>query len=478
MALRIYDTLTRQVQTLKPPSEAGVLGIYACGPTVYDDPHIGHLRSAYVFDVARKVLRHAGYKTKFVRNVTDVDDKIIDRAAKDKTPAKQLAVKYLAAYHAALAKFGIEPPDVEPKATEHIAHMHGMIRELISREIAYEAAGSVYFRVRKFADYGALSNRRNLDELFQNTRKDPGEGKEDPFDFALWKKADDELSVDSPWGRGRPGWHIECSAMSSAHLGDAFEIHGGGLDLLFPHHENERAQSMALAKPFARVWMHHGLVTVGGKKMSKSDNNFVTLEEVEKRGYSLDALKLLFLQSHYRSDVDFTREKLKALDETLKSFRLFFEKASGGAAGNTKEQDESFRAALDNDFDTPAVVALLFGELTRGNQNLQKGDANAASVSARWIKEKASLFGLLGGAAAEKTASWHATLKSIVRLREDSRQAKKFQVSDLIRGELVKIGFEAEDGKRGSFFTYLGKETEADVDGRLKDLLKRVESMK
>ncbi|MCX5687223.1 MAG: cysteine--tRNA ligase, partial [Candidatus Omnitrophica bacterium] len=279
---KIYSTLSRKKEEFKPLKEGNV-GIYVCGPTVYDVPHIGHARSAYVFDVIRRYFKYRGYEVKFVRNVTDVDDKIINKAKEEfraedlNIAVKNVSDKYLKIYHDYMKQLGIMEPDKEPKATEYIEKMKDFIKILIERKVAYESAGDVYFDVRKANGYGKLSNQ-SFEMLESGARIASGENKKDPLDFALWKSAkENEPSWDSPWGNGRPGWHIECSVMSSDILGGEFDIHGGGIDLVFPHHENEVAQSEGAGKKFARYWIHNGLLTINKEKMAKSLGNFITI---------------------------------------------------------------------------------------------------------------------------------------------------------------------------------------------------------
>ncbi|MBI3011917.1 MAG: cysteine--tRNA ligase, partial [Candidatus Omnitrophica bacterium] len=294
--MKLYNTFTRTLQDFEPLQPPTVT-MYVCGPTVYDDPHIGHVRSAFTFDLLRRYLEHRGFRVRFVRNVTDVDDKIIEKARQEvvRSPKSEVrsdlnavcgevAERYLKSYHETMERLGLGAPTEEPRATAHVVpEMTDFISKLLIAGVAYETkTGDVYFSVRKFSGYGKLSNR-TLDELKAGARIEPGEGKQDPLDFALWKAAKPgEPAWESPWGKGRPGWHIECSAMSTKYLGDAFDIHGGGLDLVFPHHENEIAQAQAAGKPFATYWVHNGLLTVNGGKMSKSLGNFVTVEEALK----------------------------------------------------------------------------------------------------------------------------------------------------------------------------------------------------
>jgi len=312
--IKIYNSLKREKEEFKPLVKDEVR-MYVCGPTVYDEPHIGHARSAYIFDVIRRYLQYRGYDVTFVRNVTDVDDKIINKAKEEfkgedlNSAVKKVSSKYFASYQKCMDELGIREPNAQPKATEYIDKMIEFIETLIEREAAYVADGDVYFDIKKAKNYGKLSNQ-SLDNMESGARVAPGEKKQDPLDFALWKKAkEDEPSWDSPWGRGRPGWHIECSVMSSDILGDEFDIHGGGIDLIFPHHENELAQSQGAGKGFARYWIHNGLLTINGQKMAKSLGNFVTVDEVLSK-YNPDILKILYLGAHYSNPVDFSWKKM------------------------------------------------------------------------------------------------------------------------------------------------------------------------
>ena len=414
MTLRLYNTLTRTLEEfhpLKPPTGP----MYVCGPTVYDVPHIGHARSAYVFDVLRRYLAFKGYEVKFVRNVTDVDDKIIEKARQElahstqhtartdlKAKCREIAERYLKSYHEAMDRLGIARPDVEPRATERVVpDMTDSIAKLLMQGAAYEAGGDVYFSVRKFEGYGRLSNR-SIDELQSGDRIEPGDppgprgasvgaGKQDPLDFALWKAAKpDEPSWSSPWGPGRPGWHIECSAMSRKELGDAFDIHGGGVDLVFPHHENEIAQAQAAGKPFARGWVHNGLLTVNGEKMSKSLGNFITVEQALKDWPHPDYVKLFFLKTHYRSPIDFSQEKMREAKHNWEEFSRFFQHyyqrkadtVSGGrAAAEAGEGLTSFEAAMDDDLNTPKALAALFELVNGGHRMLEAADASAHGMA-------------------------------------------------------------------------------------------------
>src|SRR3989338_8750973 len=381
MPLRLYNTLPRSVQPFTPLDPKRVT-LYVCGPTVYDVPHLGHARSAFVFDVLRRHLARTYRDVEFVRNVTDVDDNIIERAKQElgvssqqsavssqlKDKCVEVAEKYLASYHAAMDQLGIQRPTREPRATEHIDAMLDCISQLLVDGIAYEADDGVYFAVRAFQSYGHLSNR-SPDELQAGALVEPGEHKRDPLDFALWKKTKPgEPSWDSPWGTGRPGWHIECSAMSTKFLGNTFDIHGGGLDLIFPHHENEIAQAQAAGKPFARCWVHNGLLTVNGEKMSKSSGNYITVEQALKSCQNdPNILKVLFLNSHYRSPLDYTEKNLRAAAGRANRLWDFLFAAESQRSSSDPVTDlpeirkcqDDFMAAMDEDLNTPQALAVL-----------------------------------------------------------------------------------------------------------------------
>ncbi len=387
MSLYIYNSLARKKEEFKPLSPAQAK-MYVCGPTVYDEPHIGHARSAYIFDVIRRYLIYKGYKVTFVRNVTDVDDKIIEKARNEykgedlNSAVKKVADKYLTAYHEALESLGIatQSPDViEPKASEYIDKMIVFIKGLIDKGAAYQAGRDVYFDIAKAENYGKLSHQA-LDKMEAGARVAPLENKKNPLDFALWKSAKEgEPSWDSPYGKGRPGWHIECSVMSSDILGDEFDIHGGGLDLIFPHHENEIAQSEGAGKNFARIWMHHGLLTINGQKMAKSLGNFVTIKDFIAK-YPADVLKLFFLQTHYSQPIDFTWERMEEKKSSLETIITFLEEVKNKEEGkdfavkavlkkSSSPEDlrkeinwyrDHFEKSMDDDFNTPNAIAVLF----------------------------------------------------------------------------------------------------------------------
>ncbi|TAM40588.1 cysteine--tRNA ligase [bacterium] len=468
MPILIYNSLSRKKEEFKP-LQPRQIKMYVCGPTVYDQPHIGHARSAYIFDVIRRYLiyKYRDYKFTFVRNVTDVDDKIIQKAKEEykgedlNSAVQKVAKKYLDAYHEDMRQLGILDPDVEPKATEYIPAMQKFIQELIKRDAAYVSGGDVYFDIRKAKDYGKLSHQA-IEKMEAGARVAAGEKKKDPLDFALWKSAkENEPSWDSPWGKGRPGWHIECSVMSSDILGDEFDIHGGGLDLIFPHHENEIAQSEGAGKKFARYWIHHGLLTINGQKMSKSLGNFITVKGFIERYKYPDLLKLLFLSTHYLHPVDYTEEKIKEAKEALERISILWGKINGTAerkvANNIPDELEAvknkFVAAMDDDFNTPQGLAAIFELVNITNKNLSNKDF--VSVSREMLMELTKLFGL--GLSVTVTpeplalqSGLHDEIKILIKQREEARKVKDFKKSDSIRKELEEQGIILEDTKEGT----------------------------
>lgn len=461
MPIHIYNSLTRKKEEFIPidPKE---VKIYVCGPTVYDEPHIGHARSAYVFDVIRRYLAYRGYKVRLARNVTDVDDKIIDKARKEykgedlNSAVRKVADKYLDAYHYAMIELGIIGPDDEPKATEYVGKdnpaMQKFIALLIERQAAYVSGGDVYFDIKKAKEYGKLS-RQSLDKMEAGSRVMPGENKRDPFDFALWKAAkDDEPSWDSPWGKGRPGWHIECSVMSSAILGDEFDIHGGGLDLIFPHHENEIAQSEGAGKKFAKLWIHHGLLTINGQKMAKSLGNFISIRDILKE-YTADTLKMFFLNAHYASPVDFTPGKMREAVEALERIKILLgkiEKNSGAGKKAYPEIDElknKFIAVMDDDFNTPQALAAAFELVSLANKNIS--EPLFAFAVGNTIKELLAILGVTLKAETKIGVISEEEVSGKIKEREEARRNKDYALSDRIRKELEAKGVILEDTKDG-----------------------------
>ena len=363
--MKVFNTLSGKKEDFKPQGDE--VKMYVCGVTPYDDAHLGHAMSYIIFDVIRRYLRYRGHKVKYVQNVTDIDDKIIDRANKLGIPQRELAEKFTRSYFEDMKALNIEEPDVTPYATDEIPKIIEIVQGLIDKGYGYESEGSVYFRVRNVPDYGKLS-RRSLDSMKAGIRVESGEEKEDPMDFVLWKASKPgEPAWDSPWGKGRPGWHIECSAMSLKYLGDSLDIHGGGQDLVFPHHENEIAQSESFTgvKPFVRHWLHNGMVQMGEEKMSKSLGNLITIKEALKN-YSADAIRVFVLMSHYRSPLTYAEEVIEAAEGGLR--RLTQAAHPGkpvdkGEPGEIPPADDflkKFEAAMDDDFNTPQAVATLF----------------------------------------------------------------------------------------------------------------------
>ena len=471
--MKLYNTLTRSTEEFVPLAPPRVT-MYVCGPTVYDHPHIGHARSAYIFDVLYRYVQHAGYQVEFVRNVTDVDDKIIEKARSQAGTAADLnaacrtvAETYLKSYHDTLERLGISRPTKEPRATEHVVpDMTDFISKLLMQGAAYEAQGDVYFAVRKFPGYGRLSNR-TLDELQAGARVEPGERKQDPLDFALWKKAKpSEPSWNSPWGPGRPGWHIECSVMSTKYLGDTFDIHGGGVDLVFPHHENEVAQSQAAGKPFAKTWIHNGLLTVNGEKMSKSLGNFITVEHALKEArMNSDALKMFFLGAHYRSPIDYSPVTIKAALGRFKNlFTCFYlgrtDKEDREAFSSVPEVDaleREFIEAMDNDMNTPQALAALDKLANCIKQWLTDIATEKPGVSPRALRGKMRvasdsilrLAQTVFGLSFEMSEQGQIVERLFFEYKK-ARAQKNFSVSDEKRKELLAQGFKVQDSAHDS----------------------------
>ncbi|PIW68609.1 MAG: cysteine--tRNA ligase [Candidatus Omnitrophica bacterium CG12_big_fil_rev_8_21_14_0_65_42_8] len=451
--MKIYNTLTRKKEEFKPIKD-GEIGMYVCGPTVYDEPHIGHARSAYVFDVIRRYFIYKGYKVRFVRNITDVDDKIINKAKKEfkgedlNIAVKNVSDKYLKVYHDYMEKLGIMQPDAEPKATEYINKMVDFIKVLILNGTAYYTGGDVYFDVRKTNEYGKLSNQ-SFEMLESGARIAPGENKKDPLDFALWKSAKEgEPSWDSPWGKGRPGWHIECSVMSSDVLGDEFDIHGGGIDLVFPHHENEIAQSEGAGKKFAHCWIHNGLLTINKEKMAKSLGNFITIEDILSK-YPADVLKILFLQAHYSHPVDFSWEKMIEAKKAWERFNILFDKLNRDRGNKSAQKEinafkERFEKAMDDDFNTAEALAVLFDLVTYMNRNFPE-----SYCAKNILIELGGVFGLFEHVCSDVDASKKSEIENIVNLRNAARKNRDFEEADSIRKKLEEKGIILEDAKDG-----------------------------
>ncbi|WP_332814643.1 cysteine--tRNA ligase [Ramlibacter sp.] len=452
MSLRIYNTLTRALEDFAP-LEAGHVRMYVCGITVYDLCHVGHARSAVAFDVAQRWLRASGLRVTFVRNITDIDDKIIRRALDNGEPVRQLTSRMIDEMYRDFDALGIERPTHDPRATDYVPHMLGIVRTLEGKGLAYRSGGDVNYAVRRFPGYGKLSGK-SLDELHAGERVAVAEGKEDPLDFVLWKAAKPGEPPDAQWdsdyGSGRPGWHIECSAMSCALLGETFDIHGGGADLTFPHHENEIAQSEgANGKPLARVWMHNGFVNIDNEKMSKSLGNFFTIRDVLKK-FDAETVRFFIVRAHYRSPLNYSDVHLDDARGALR--RLYTALGSvtpdpAAAIDWSQPHAARFKAAMDNDFGTPEAVAVLFelaAEVNRGK-------------SARLAALLRSLGGTLGLLQGDPQAFLRsgatldeATIRQRIEQRAAAKKAKDFAEADRIRAELLQQGIVLKDSPAGT----------------------------
>lgn len=475
--MKVFNTLTGKLEEFKPINNNKV-GIYACGVTVYDLCHIGHARSAVVFDVIVRYLRYKGYEVKFVKNFTDIDDKIINRANKEGVSWKEIAEKYTGEYYKDMDSLGITRADIEPKATEHINEMIEIIQTLIDKGYAYEVeegqAKSVYFSVEKFPQYGKLSKKK-LEELISGARVEVDERKKSPLDFALWKASKPgEPWWDSPWGRGRPGWHIECSAMSIKYLGETFDIHGGGADLIFPHHENEIAQSEAFTgKPFAKYWIHNGFVTINKEKMSKSLGNVLNIRDLLDI-YDAEALRLFLLSSHYRSPIEFAHEYIKEAEATVD--RVYstimriedFEKVEiNGKSSIEFDKVKSmleilkpeFEKAMDDDFNTAKALGIIFEFIKEINRFMDKRPSHNKEIdflvkAKETIKEIGRILNLFQ----RQPVDWYRDLLKIKKItiteeeinrlieeRTEARKNKDWKKADSIREQLLLKGIILED---------------------------------
>ncbi len=454
--LRIYNSLTRSKDEFRP-IEPGKVRMYVCGMTVYDLCHLGHARVMVVFDVVFRYLRAKGYEVTYVRNITDIDDKIIARANENGEAFDQLTERFIRAMHEDSEALGILPPSEEPKATAHMADILSMIGTLVGKGHAYAADnGDVYYAVSSFEGYGKLSGK-DPDELRAGERVAPDEAKRDPLDFALWKAAKpDEPAWDSPWGRGRPGWHIECSAMSTCCLGKHFDIHGGGADLQFPHHENEIAQSEgASGEPFVNLWMHNGFVRVNEEKMAKSLGNVFTVREILVR-YKPEEVRYFILTSQYRSPLNYDDEHLDNARAALTRFYTALRglpadtESAGGAA-----YAERFNAAMDDDFNTPEALAVLF-DLVRELNRVRDGDPSAAAGLGAELRRLGGVLGLLQDdaegflKAATGGGLSDPAVEALIRARVDARKAKNWAEADRIREQLQQAGIALEDGPQGT----------------------------
>jgi cysteinyl-tRNA synthetase len=475
--MRIYNTLTGRKEEFVPLIPEKVK-MYACGVTVYDHCHIGHARSAVVFDVISRYLKYKGFDVKYVRNFTDIDDKIINRAKQENIAWDAVAKKYTDEYYKDMDRLGVGRADVEPKATEHMKEIIDIVKGLIDKGYAYEVNGNVYFAVEKFSEYGRLS-RRDKEEMMAGARVEIDERKKNPLDFALWKKSKKgEPSWESPWGYGRPGWHIECTAMSIKHLGESFDIHGGGADLLFPHHENEIAQSETFTgKPFARYWVHNGFITIDKEKMSKSLGNFFTIKEVLDK-FDPEVVRFFLLSTHYRSPIEFSDEQLHESESSIdryystivriNDFLLKNPEAKEGFSNAGKIFEglmlsfkEKLEEALDDDFNTALALGHIFELIREVNRFLD----NKPSGLKDWellLKTKELLFGAgnILNIFNRTPDEWYRSLMNIrkvglsekdifdkIKERQDARQRKDWHIADTIRKELEEKGIILEDKK-------------------------------
>ncbi|MDQ3461784.1 MAG: cysteine--tRNA ligase [Actinomycetota bacterium] len=447
--LRLHDSATGTLRPLEL-REPGKVSMYVCGPTVDNVPHLGHGRFVLVFDVLRRYLTWSGYEVRYVSNVTDIDDKIISRARDEGRSTDEVVAIYEAAWWAAVDGLGVRRPDVDPHATAYIAQMVELVERLVSQGSAYETTDGVYLSVAEVPGYGLLA-RQSLDSLRSGARIDVDDDKRSPLDFVLWKKAKaDEPSWDSPWGPGRPGWHTECVVMSLDLLGEGFDIHGGGADLAFPHHENERAQAVADGRAFARHWVHNGWVVVEGEKMSKSLDNFTSLtdllERVDSRAY-----RLLVLRAHYRSPLEVSPGTTADATAALERLdNLARRAAEAGLEGSAPDADslERFRTAMDDDLDTPAAMALVFDLVRAANVALDAGDPVGAGPLVAALTEVAGALGLVLGNGREEVLDPETA--ALVDRRDQARAGRDWAAADVLRTELEAKGWVVEDGAAGT----------------------------
>jgi len=493
MTLQIYNTLTRKKEVFNPV-EQGKIKMYVCGMTVYSDAHIGHARTYFAFDMIRRYFEFKGYKVTYVQNITDVDDKIIAAANKEGVDALEYSSRFTDRCLTDLDNLGIMRADIYPKASETITEMIEMIKDIVEQGYGYESEGDVYFSVEKFEDYGKLSGQK-LEDLMSGARIDPGDKKRNPFDFALWKKSKPgEPSWESPWGAGRPGWHIECSTMSSKYLGLPFDVHGGGMDLRFPHHENEIAQAeAATGKEFAKYWMHIGLLTVNGEKMSKSLGNIINVKDLLQK-WDPEIIRFFFAQAHYRSPPDFSEKALENTEKGLTRIHRLkerFEELSrdiDSVESIEKENlpdDESkflqtiedfkikFENAMDDDFNTPEAVAKIYDFVNASNKYLEvtpDPNKNLCKYGLQtliqlgnvltlfqpkketddtvFVKKLQSLIGKYGKQTDDESID--NLMEIMLNLRQEARERKEWNTADNIRNELREIGFEIQDTAEGT----------------------------
>jgi len=470
--LEIYDSAQRKLVEFHPIN-GNKVGMYVCGVTVYDYCHVGHARSAVAFDIIYRYLKYRGYDVTFVKNFTDVDDKIIKRANERNTTSQAVAEKYIDEYYKDMEAIGIKKPTYEPKATDHIKEIINLVQRLMDKGYAYEIDGDVYYSVEKFKEYGKLSHR-NIDELKSGARIEIDERKKSPLDFALWKHSkENEPSWESPWGMGRPGWHIECSAMSMKYLGESFDIHGGGEDLIFPHHENEIAQSQATTdKEFAKYWIHNAFVKINKEKMSKSLGNFFTIRDILKQ-FKGEELRYFLLTAHYKSPLDFSFEGLEAAREALNRFYNFMLRIKKFNLSNDNFLQENsdlksavlnminfFEESMDSDFNVPKTMGYIFHVLRLFNTYLdecEKNNQNADKILAEnFLENITKISGVLGIFGSNEKKWFSQTdineqwIESMIAARNEARKLKNFKKADDIRNELYSKDIVLEDSKNGT----------------------------
>jgi cysteinyl-tRNA synthetase len=466
--MQISNTLTKKKEEFIPLNPPNVT-MYMCGPTVYDYFHIGNARSFIMADIIRKYLDYKGFKVKFVMNLTDVDDKIINKSLAEKKSFENISGFYIEAFYEDLKKLRIKPADVFPKATQHVGDMIDVIKKLEKKDIAYNIDGNVYYDVSKFQNYGKLSGK-NLEELESGARVEVNEEKKNPLDFSLWKKAKaGEPSWDSPWGKGRPGWHIECSAMSTIELGKSIDIHAGGNDLIFPHHENEIAQSeAAFEQKFVNYWMHFGFLNIQNEKMSKSLGNFFTAREILKK-YSAESIRLFFAQTYYGGPLNFSDELLDAAEKGAEKIKNFALRIEQGIVDNRNAESNfdfdiqscynDFEKAMDDDFNTAQAIAVIFDLIRAGNKIIdgnEKNNSQFYNSIKKFLKETADVvLGIINfetlNKSPEKTIE-DDLVKLLIEIRDEMKKQKNFELSDKIRKDLSELGIILQDSKTGTGF--------------------------
>jgi len=459
--MKIYNTLTRRKEEFEPIRK-GQVNIYVCGPTVYNYIHIGNARPIVVFDTLRRYMEYRGYKVKYAQNFTDVDDKIINRAKDEGVSALEISERFIKEYFDDADALNVRRADVHPKVSEHIDEIENFVDTLVGKGFAYEADGDVYFSTRKFPEYGKLSGQ-NIEDLEAGARIAVGEVKEDPIDFALWKarKTEDEIAWESPWGMGRPGWHIECSAMARRHLGTTIDIHGGGEDLQFPHHENEIAQSECCnGVTFANYWMHNGFINIGGSKMSKSAGNFFTVRDIRQK-YTGEEIRFLLLSGQYRGPIEFSEEMMQQsrssfnrIKNCLDDIEFMIKTGTDGELSTEEEKSiasfdgfrQAFIKAMDDDLNTADGISAVFELVTEINTMLRGGTSKAYAKAALEIFNE--LTGVLGIIKAKET-SIDADIEALVEERQQARKNKDFARADEIRDELKARGYTLKDTPQG-----------------------------